>query len=89
MKYGYKDRVDNVSINIIVDERKDPKCFKIIFKDMGPKFNPLNQPAPDITLSAEEREIGGLGIHMVKTLTDEIQYEYTNSINQFTIIKYF
>lgn len=56
--------------------------------DAGVPFDPLAKPDPDITLSAEERQIGGLGIYMVKSTMDEVTYEYSNGCNQLTIRKH-
>ena len=55
--------------------------------DHGTKFNPLEKEDPDVTLSAEEREIGGLGIFLVKNTMDEVSYEYKNGTNIFSMTK--
>ena len=60
---------------------------RITLKDHGVPFNPLDKPDPDITLSAEERRIGGLGIYMVKKSMDSVSYEYTDSCNVLSITK--
>lgn len=59
--------------------------FKLI--DGGRPFDPLAKDDPDIMLSGEEREIGGLGIYMVKTMVDEVEYEYRDNCNQLTLHK--
>ena len=59
--------------------------FKLI--DGGSPFDPLAKDDPDVTLSGEEREIGGLGIYMVKTMMDEVKYEYRDGCNQLTMRK--
>lgn len=59
--------------------------FKLI--DGGTPFDPLAKPDPDILLSGEERGIGGLGIYMVKSMVDEIEYVYTDGCNQLTLRK--
>ena len=56
------------------------------FIDNGIKYNPLEKPDPDITLPPEERPIGGLGIYMVKEMTDEISYKRENNKNILTLI---
>ena len=58
-----------------------------MFIDSGSPCNPLEKSDPDITLSAEEREIGGLGIHMIKNTIDDVTYEYVNGQNRLTIVK--
>jgi sigma-B regulation protein RsbU (phosphoserine phosphatase) len=59
--------------------------FKLI--DGGRPFNPLAKDDPDIMLSGEERGIGGLGIYMVKTMMDEVEYEYRDGCNQLALRK--
>lgn len=59
--------------------------FRII--DGGTPFNPLAKPDPNILLSGEEREIGGLGIYMVKTMADEVEYDYHDGCNCLTLRK--
>ena len=55
--------------------------------DAGRPFDPLAKEDPDIMLPGEEREIGGLGIYMVKTMMDEVEYEYRDGCNQLTLRK--
>ena len=50
---------------------------EVVVADDGPAFDPLAQPAPDVTLPLEKRQPGGLGIMLVKSLLDEIKYERT------------
>ena len=59
--------------------------FKLI--DSGRPFDPLVKEDPDIMLSGEEREIGGLGIFMVKSTMDEMKYEYRDGCNHLTMRK--
>ena len=66
----------------------DPKCCRIVFRDKGIPYNPLEKADPDITLSAEERQIGGLGIYMVKQSMDKVEYRYEDGCNILTIEKY-
>lgn len=60
---------------------------KLIFSDDGRKYDPTDKEDPDITLSADERDIGGLGIFMVKKTMDRVFYEYKNGKNVLTIVK--
>lgn len=55
--------------------------------DSGAQFDPLAKEDPDITLSAEEREIGGLGIWMVKQSMDRVEYCYEENQNRLTLVK--
>ena len=68
---------------------KDPNGIQITFIDSGIPFNPLEAKEPDTTLSAEEREIGGLGIFMVRKSMDDVQYEYKDRHNILRIRKFF
>ena len=52
-------------------------------------FDPTKAPEADVTLGAEERRIGGLGIFLVKKVMDETSYEYKDGSNRFTIVKKF
>ncbi len=61
--------------------------MKIQMADKGVAFDPLKKPDPDITLSAEEREIGGLGIFITKKTMDTVTYAYENGENILTMIK--
>lgn len=57
------------------------------FIDHGVFFDPMAKPDPDVTLSAQERQIGGLGIYMVKKSMDEVNYEYVDGQNVLVIRK--
>ena len=57
------------------------------FSDNGRPYDPTGNPDPDTALSAEERDIGGLGIFMVKKLMDEVTYEYADGLNILTLVK--
>ena len=61
--------------------------LEICFSDSGVQFNPLAKADPDLTLNAEEREIGGLGIFLTKKFMDSVAYEYKNGMNNLRIIK--
>lgn len=67
----------------------DDHCVTLRFSDNGMPYNPLEKPDPDVTLSAEEREIGGLGIFMVKKIMDVSAYEYVDGFNVLTLEKNF
>ena len=61
----------------------------ITFEDSGVPYNPLEKEDPDVTLSAAERQIGGLGIFMVKKSMDSMEYEYRDNKNILTLRKRF
>lgn len=83
--YAYEGKVGQATIGFEYIESDN--SAKISFSDEGIKYDPLAKADPDITLSAEEREIGGLGIFMVKKNMDQVLYEYTDGKNITTIIK--
>ena len=58
----------------------------LVFADDGIRYNPLEAAEPDTTLSAEERQIGGLGIFMVKKMTESMEYEYKDDKNVLTLV---
>jgi serine/threonine-protein kinase RsbW len=59
----------------------------VVVTDDGWPFNPLERPAPDTSLPIQEREIGGLGLHLLRTLSDEMSYERRGERNRVTIVK--
>lgn len=66
-----------------------PAAISLSFGDAGQPFNPLLQPAPDVSLPADERPIGGLGIHLVRQLTNRQTYRRTlEGGNQLTVVKH-
>lgn len=85
--YAYRGSEGKARVEILFD--KGEPGVGIRFIDNGVKYNPLAKDDPDITLSAEDRDIGGLGIYMTKMLTDDIDYEYKDGKNILTIIKRF
>ena len=74
------------TVEVTLSKYKDH--IKFVFKDNGKPFNPLDMKDPNITASSEDREIGGLGIYMVKKIMDDVSYEYINNQNILTLIKY-
>ena len=72
---------------IRLDTEKNPGAVTITFIDSGVPFNPLAVAEPDVTLSAKDRKVGGLGIFMVKRSMDDVVYEYADNKNILTIKK--
>lgn len=64
-----------------------PPFVRISFSDAGTPYNPLKKEDPDVSLSLEEREVGGLGLFMVKKMMDEFTYTYVDGRNVLTIGK--
>ena len=71
----------------IVSIKKSDNTLKLQFKDNGKPYNPLDSKEPDITASAEDRSIGGLGIFMVKKMLDKVEYKYVDNYNILTLTK--
>ena len=72
---------------ICISILNDPKTAEISLSDSGIPFDPLAKEDPDISLNADEREIGGLGIYMARKTMDEITYENSDGLNITTIRK--
>ncbi|MBQ6716612.1 MAG: ATP-binding protein [Clostridia bacterium] len=83
--YAYPNGEGTATVRVEASE--DGKKAMITFIDSGVPYNPLEKEDPDITLSAEDRPIGGLGIFMVKKSMDDMIYRYENGKNILTIIK--
>ena len=83
--YAYNPEIGKATVRVEVIE--DPLAVTITFIDNGVPYDPLAKADPDTTLSAEERDIGGLGIYMVKKSMDDITYEYKDGQNILTIKK--
>ena len=83
--YAYNPDVGSATVRVEVTE--NPLAVTVTFIDHGIPYDPLASKEPDISLSAEERQIGGLGIYMVKKSMDEISYEYREGKNILKIKK--
>ena len=84
-RYAYPDSEGDMTLHIGFDEQSRDVTFRM--SDKGIPFDPLKKPDPDITLSAEEREIGGLGIFITKKTMDAVTYAYEKGENILTMIK--
>ncbi len=83
--YAYGGASGSVTVNLIKNE--EPRSVSLQFIDSGTPYDPLAKDDPDVTLNAEERSIGGLGIFMVKKTMDDMKYEYKDEKNILTITK--
>lgn len=83
--YAYKQGRGDATIKLEVLE--SPEEVLITFVDQGIPYDPLAKEDPDVTLSAEEREIGGLGIFMVKSTMDGMSYERRDGKNVLRLEK--
>ena len=86
VKYGYASKPGPVKVEVL--NHTDEGAVSLRFTDDGTPYNPLTKEDPDVTLSAEERNIGGLGIYMVKKTMDDMKYAYENEKNILTITKH-
>ena len=78
VNYAYPDGMGWIEVETYLEH---DTMLAIVLRDAGIKFNPLESADPDITLSAEERNIGGLGIFLCKQLMDDISYHYDEGCN--------
>ena len=83
--YAYGDGDGNATLSFGFDESE--RLMTLIIKDNGTPFNPLERDEPDISLSADDREIGGLGIFITKKTMDTVDYSYENGQNILTMTK--
>ena len=80
--YAYEREVGDVTVRVAVGDD-----ITLTFEDGGMAYDPLAQADPDTTLALEDREIGGLGIFMVKNLMDAVEYRRVGSKNVLTVKK--
>ncbi|MDO4845036.1 MAG: ATP-binding protein [Oscillospiraceae bacterium] len=83
--YAYNPEKGNATVRVEVSE--EPVTVTVTFIDHGVPYDPLAKADPDVTLTAEERGIGGLGIFMTKKLMDDVAYEYRDGKNILTLKK--
>ena len=83
--YAYRGGKGDATVE--VDADAENATVSITFIDSGSPYNPLEKDDPDVTLGAEERGIGGLGIFIVKKSMNDVLYEYSEGKNRLTIIK--
>lgn len=85
VRYAYDGGIGWLEAGTSLDH--DSLILTIELRDAGVPFNPLEREDPDITLSAEDREVGGLGIFLCKQLMDNIEYRYEDGNNVLTMTK--
>lgn len=81
--YAYTPDIGMAEIEMEIE--KDPASIVITFSDSGKPYNPLEKEDPDVTLPLEKRQIGGLGIYMVKKSMDDMTYVHRDGKNVLTI----
>jgi anti-sigma regulatory factor (Ser/Thr protein kinase) len=85
INYAYPGRTGDVEIRLMLEESKGLKVEVI---DSGIPFNPLARPEPDINAPIEQRNIGGLGVYLLRRLMNEITYKREGERNILTFTKY-
>ncbi|MBR2067172.1 MAG: ATP-binding protein [Solobacterium sp.] len=83
--YAYAPSIGTATVQLEIED--DPRAVVITFIDQGKPYNPLEKDDPDVTLSAEDRQIGGLGIFLVKKTMDDMTYRYEDGKNIVSIKK--
>ena len=84
-RYAYSPNKGIIDISYEISD--NPKKLRVIIKDKGKAFNPLEKEEPDLDASVQDRKIGGLGIYIVKNIVDDIKYERINDENILEFIK--
>ncbi|MBQ3704925.1 MAG: ATP-binding protein [Clostridia bacterium] len=84
-QYAYPSAPGTATVRFSLDEAE--RMAEVTFVDAGIPFDPLARSAPDVSLSAEERQIGGLGIYLVRKTMDAVEYKYEDGHNILTLRK--
>jgi len=84
IKYGYDDKNDHV---IEIELRLSDHELVLTVTDDGHPFNPLEVPQPDTNVPLEERQVGGLGIHLLRKMSDGMEYVRADARNRLIIRK--
>ncbi len=84
VSYGFEDGFEEPRVRVEFGLESDR--LEIRVEDNGRAFDPLNEaPLPDLTLSADDRPVGGLGIHLAKNLVQDISYRRVRNRNRLTL----
>lgn len=87
LEHGFDD--DDDSKECKIDLTSDADAVTIVISDRGKPFDPLTEaPDADVDSVVGERQVGGLGLHLVETLMDEASYQRTDGVNQLTLVKF-
>ncbi|MBO4571093.1 MAG: ATP-binding protein [Bacteroidales bacterium] len=84
MMYAYPEGTSGL---VEIDASISKSCLELAVSDTGTPFNPVEAPEADTTLGVEERKVGGLGIHLIRTLMDSVSYRRSNGRNILTMTK--
>lgn len=85
VQYAYEGGFGWLEVQTSLNESN--LVLTVELRDAGTPFNPLEKPDPDITLSIEDRPVGGLGIFLCKQLMNEVSYRYEDGCNILTMKK--
>ena len=85
--YAYAPGEGDADVCVETEETDGGKRVRITLADQGKPYDPLMQEAPDVSLPAEKRKIGGLGIFMARKNMDDMTYEYRDGRNILTMFK--
>lgn len=83
MNYAYPNQQ---GMPILIEAEIEPSRLTFVIDDTGIPYDPTQNEDPDLTLSAEERPIGGLGVMLVRQLMQEVSYEYRDGHNRLTLV---
>ena len=75
------------SVKILIEAKEEPLTVSLTFIDSGVPYNPLEKSDPDINLSVNDRQIGGLGIFITKNLVNDISYRFVDGQNVLQLTK--
>jgi anti-sigma regulatory factor (Ser/Thr protein kinase) len=88
VRHGLAGRGESAWVELELQlEPGDPPRCEVRIEDDGPEFDPLRAAAPDTSLGVDEREVGGLGIELVKRLMDEVHYERRDGRNRLRLVR--
>ena len=87
--YAYNPEVGPAKVSVTVLGEPYPLRVQVVFTDNGKPFNPLKAESPDVESGLEDRQVGGLGIFLIKKEMDDITYEYRDGQNILTLEKKF
>ena len=83
--YGYPEGGEH-EIHVVLTERDD--SLEVVMEDDGAPFDPFSEaPEPDLEADVDERRLGGLGVHIVRSMMDEVQYERRDGRNRMVLIQ--
>jgi serine/threonine-protein kinase RsbW len=80
--YAYEGAEGKLAVRVLEDDGR----LLVEFADQGPAFDPLQQPPPELSTDLEHRPVGGLGIHLMRQVTEKLHYERKGDRNILTLV---